>query len=135
MIGATGAIGNAMLHALSGDFPDAELIALSRSAPTRDTLPSACRWIPIDLEAEESIAAAALEASGDATLHGVIIATGLLHDGPEFQPEKSIRHLNGERLQRSFLINAIGPALIGKHFLPRMPKQAELFRSALRPGG
>ena len=131
VIGASGAIGNAMLHQLRAQFPQAELVALSRSPLSEHALPSGARWVPIDLQAEESIASAAAEAAGDSPLRAVLIATGLLHDGPDFQPEKSIRHLNSEKLQRSFLINAIGPALIGKHFLSRMPKRERSYFAAL----
>lgn len=50
-------------------------------------------------------------------LHGVINCVGLLHDG-NLQPEKSLRHLNGENLRRYFGVNSIGPVLLAKHLLP-----------------
>ena len=71
-----------------------------------------------DLEDENSIAEAAAMIARDGPLDLVFIATGLLHDGPDFQPEKSWRMQNPQAYQRAFAINATGPALVGKHFLP-----------------
>lgn len=51
----------------------------------------------------------------------VIVATGLLHDG-DAGPEKALRDLDPEWLTRQFAVNAIGPALVAKHFLPLMPR-------------
>ena len=52
----------------------------------------------------------------------MIVATGLLHEG-ERGPEKAIRDLDGDWLMRQYAVNAIGPALVAKHVLPRMPRQ------------
>jgi len=131
IIGASGAIGQAFLYGLREEFPKGELIALSRRPLSPQSLPDNTRWLPIHLESEESIAQAAQEAANGSSLHAVIIATGLLHHGEEFQPEKSIKHLNIEKLQKSFLVNAIGPALVGKHFLPHMPKRERSYFAAL----
>jgi NAD(P)-dependent dehydrogenase (short-subunit alcohol dehydrogenase family) len=43
-----------------------------------------------------------------------------LHDGAGLQPEKSWRALTAPSLAESFAVNAIGPALLAKHFLPRL---------------
>jgi NAD(P)-dependent dehydrogenase (short-subunit alcohol dehydrogenase family) len=71
-----------------------------------------------DLTDEASIAAAAL-AIGPVDL--IIIATGILHDG-KLLPEKSFRTQTQDAYARAFALNATGPALIGKHFLPLLPK-------------
>ena len=89
------------------------------------------RWLPIDLESEESIASAAEAVCEGGPIHAVLVATGLLHEGKEFRPEKAIRQLSGGNLERSFRINAVGPALIGKHFLPRFPKRERGYFAAL----
>ena len=92
------------------------------------------RWLPIDLESEESIASAAEAVCEGGPIHAVLVATGLLHEGKEFRPEKAIRQLSGGNLERSFRINAVGPALIGKHFLPRFPNaNGELLCGSLSP--
>jgi NAD(P)-dependent dehydrogenase (short-subunit alcohol dehydrogenase family) len=38
------------------------------------------------------------------------------------RPERSLRDLDAARLARSFMINAIAPALVAKHVLPRLPR-------------
>ena len=75
---------------------------------------------PLDLLDEASIAAAAAFCGHDLTL--VIDATGFLHDA-EFQPEKSLRQLDLAHLARSFALNATGPALLMKHFLPLLARE------------
>jgi NAD(P)-dependent dehydrogenase (short-subunit alcohol dehydrogenase family) len=55
----------------------------------------------------------------DASL--MIDCTGALHDD-EFRPEKSWKHLSAEQFARQFAINATGPALLMKHFLPKLPR-------------
>jgi NAD(P)-dependent dehydrogenase (short-subunit alcohol dehydrogenase family) len=73
--------------------------------------------IPFDLRDEASIAAAAARCGADGPLHLVFVATGVLHDGAGLQPEKSWRALTAQSLAQSFAVNAIGPALLAKHFL------------------
>ena len=75
----------------------------------------------LDLLDEASIAAAArwLAARGAPEL--VIDATGIL-PGPAMAPEKSWRELDPATLAQAFAINAIGPALLMKHFLPLLPR-------------
>lgn len=68
---------------------------------------------------ESSIVAAA--ASCGPGLKLVIDATGFLHDA-EFQPEKSLRQIDPAHLARSFALNATGPALLMKHFLPLLAR-------------
>lgn len=50
----------------------------------------------------------------------LIVATGLLHHN-DIQPEKTIRHLSLETFQKILTVNAIGPALVAKHFASVMP--------------
>jgi NAD(P)-dependent dehydrogenase (short-subunit alcohol dehydrogenase family) len=51
----------------------------------------------------------------------IIVATGILHkDGKG--PEKSLRELDPEWMVENYRLNAIGPALVAKHFLPLMPR-------------
>lgn len=107
VIGASGGIGAALVEALEEE--DVRVLPLARSFVGDRHL---------DLEDEASIAAAAARA-GSPDL--VIVATGLLHDA-EHGPEKAIRELDPIWLARQFAVNAIGPALVAKHFLPVMPK-------------
>jgi len=76
---------------------------------------------------EASVAAAAVQvaqrlASRHLALKLVIDATGMLHS-PSHQPEKSWRQIDPGQMAQAFAINAIGPALLMKHFLPLLPQQ------------
>ncbi|MEQ8449946.1 MAG: SDR family NAD(P)-dependent oxidoreductase [Nitratireductor sp.] len=104
VFGATGGIGSAIADALEDSHT---VVRLSRRSDP-----------PIDLTDEAAIEAAA-EATPDATL--IIDCTGFLHDD-DFSPEKSWKHLSVEGLHKNFALNAIGPALLMKHFLPKMPR-------------
>lgn len=75
-----------------------------------------------DLTDEASIAAAAAEIGADGQFDLVIAATGLLHDGDAHRPEKSWSMQSADAYARAFAINATGPALIGKHFLPLLAR-------------
>ncbi|MGI4730850.1 MAG: SDR family NAD(P)-dependent oxidoreductase [Janthinobacterium lividum] len=107
IVGASGGIGAALVEALADE--DRAVTGLARSFAGDGHL---------DLEDEASIAAAAARA-GSPDL--VIVATGLLHDG-ERGPEKALRDLDPAWLARQYAVNAIGPALVAKHFLPVMPR-------------
>lgn len=116
VIGASGGIGAAVTHQLLADSGVTEVVALSRRpiAPAEKL-----RTGFLDLADEPSIAdAAALVGAVDL----VFIASGLLHQDA-VQPEKSWRALDPAAMARLFQVNAIGPALVAKHFLPRMPRQ------------
>lgn len=112
VIGASGGIGSALMQALREQGAFDAVIGLSRrSTPA------------LDLCAEASIAQAASQvaALGPPTL--VIDATGLLSDAA-LQPEKALKALDPVAMARAFAINAIGPALLMKHFLPLLPRDA-----------
>lgn len=108
VIGASGGIGAALVEALRDE--DVPVRGFARSFTGADHL---------DLTDEASIAAAAASLTASPEL--VIVATGLLHEG-EHGPEKSMAALDPAWLARQYAVNAIGPALVAKHFLPRMPK-------------
>jgi len=117
VIGASGGIGNAVVHQLDACAAVAKVIRLSRSQGTA-AYPEGSA-LPLDLLNEESIAnaAAAIKAT-TGPLHLVFVATGILHDGGALKPEKTWRSLSGSALEKAFQINAAGPALVAKHFLP-----------------
>jgi len=110
VFGSAGGIGSALVEAIerSGQFRD--VIGLSR-----------CNGIRLDVENEASIADAAAEVASRGPVGLAINAVGLLHSD-HLQPEKSWRSLNGQALTRLFSVNAVGPALLMKHFLPLLAK-------------
>lgn len=118
VVGASGGIGRALVDGLASRGA-AMIDAFSRSV--RGEGPDNANHHQIDILSEASIIYAAehVAKSGPADL--VIVATGLLHR-EELQPEKSFRHLSSETLAEYFAVNAIGPALIAKHFLPLLPR-------------
>jgi len=120
VIGAGGGLGAALVAQLSSATGEPEafgsVLALSRSsAPAIDygneaSLSAAAQWV------------AATCAEQQRELRLLIVATGFLH-GPQGQPERSFTQLDAEYLSHVFQINAIGPALVMKHFLPLLPRQ------------
>lgn len=115
VIGASGGVGEALADGVTASDRFAVVHRLSR------------RKGDIDLEDETSIQAAA-DRIGEVDL--VICATGLLHDD-DMAPEKTWGALDPAQMARSFAVNAIGPALLAKHFLPRMPKDRRAVFAAL----
>ena len=61
----------------------------------------------------------------------VIIATGVLHDNENFHPEKSWRDINGFAMEKVLKTNMVGPALLGKYFLPLLDKNRKSVFAAL----
>ena len=112
VLGAGGGIGGALCEELSKNWGYEELVAYSRSQ--------------LDLEDEESIQKSASKLK-EHSVRLVVNATGLLHSKDQ-KPEKSLRELNKTSLTKSFAINAIGPALVLKHFVPLLPRKG---RSAI----
>lgn len=118
----TGGLGSALAQALSAQH--SQVLSLGRrSSPA------------VDYADEASVAHAATWTAaqcGHAPLRLLVVATGFLH-GEAGQPERSWSQLNPAYLGQVFLVNAIGPALVMKHFLPLLPRQgrcAAVFLSA-----
>jgi NAD(P)-dependent dehydrogenase (short-subunit alcohol dehydrogenase family) len=135
VVGSTGALGAAFVEALVASGAFATVLALSRSGPSGETVagPGSSRVVHahIDLTDEASIAAAAALARTLVPPRRVIVATGLLHAPDGLRPEKSLAMLDGARLGRLFAVNATGPALVAKHFLPIMPREGRAVFAAV----
>lgn len=120
VIGSSGTIGTALLKRLRADARFAEAIGFARG-----TDPA------LDLTNEASIeAAAAATKDRGGELRLVLDATGFLH-GDGVQPEKTWRHLDPGALAHAFALNAIGPALLMKHFLPLLPRKGRVVFASL----
>lgn len=113
VFGAGGGIGAALVEAVRTAKTFKHVVSFSRS-----TTPA------IDLLDECSLERAAAFAADLGELRLVIDATGFLHDDRQ-GPEKSWRQLDAANLARAFALNAIGPALIMKHVLPRLPRSGK----------
>ncbi len=122
VVGASGALGAAFVENLNQDQQKyAQVLSLSRNQQEGS-------GAHIDYANEDSIAASAAWVAGKcnaSTIRLIIIATGYLHsDGAG--PERSFQHLDAAYLQHVMLVNAIGPALVLKHFAPLLPKTGEV---------
>ena len=113
VFGAGGGIGKALVEAIKAAQMFKHVISFSRSSSPA-----------IDLADEGSLARAAAFAAEQGELRLVIDATGFLHDERQ-EPEKNWRQLDATNLARAFALNAIGPALIMKHVLPRFPRSGK----------
>lgn len=112
VIGATGGIGAALADAIEEEGAFDRVWRLGRSLGGDAHL---------DLTDEASVAAAAARVAGGPAPTLVMVATGLLHR-PGRGPEKTMAELDPAWLAELFAVNAIGPALAAKHFLPLMPR-------------
>ena len=127
IIGASGAIGRALVEQLSANANNA-IYAFSRSNVAFDAPNVITNHI--DLTDEHSIEKAAATASEKSPLDLVIVATGMLHSD-DLTPEKSLRELSAEKFTQLFAINTTGPALAAKHFLPKLHKEQPAIFAAI----
>ncbi|MEM6614913.1 MAG: SDR family NAD(P)-dependent oxidoreductase [Pseudomonadota bacterium] len=117
VFGASGGIGATLAQGLAEDPSVARVLAFARDTkgvPEHEKIEPGA----FDLKNEETIAAAASRAD---RLDVVIVASGILHT-PDFGPEKTWRHLDPSAMAETLAINTVGPAIIAKHFLPKLPK-------------
>lgn len=118
VVGASGGLGGALLRRVIASRRYERVLALSRSSVTVD----GAEAFALDLEDEGSIVQAAGQVGEPGSLGLVFVATGVLH-GPGLRPERSLAELDPATMMRAFAVNAVGPALIAKHFTPLMPQR------------
>ena len=111
VIGAGGGLGRALAAALEADGAYGRVTRLGRGSTPA-----------LDLLSEPSIAAAAAWAAGHGEVRLVLDATGFLHDA-RFRPERGWRDIDPAHMAHAFAVNAIGPALLMKHFCPRLARE------------
>ncbi len=130
VIGASGGIGEAFVRHLVDQEQVERVHCLSR----RGVIPFENTKLVggvIDYETPTSISQVAGIVAQDGPLDLVIVATGLLHRDGEIGPEKSLRNLEDGALEKVFRINAFGPALVAKSFLPLMRRDKKTVFAAL----
>ena len=122
VIGASGALGQAFCQLLRADAHCASVRELSRgSSPA------------LDLEAPSSIAEAAAALADEGPYQLIVHAAGLLHRA-DVAPEKSLAAIEAEALQAVFQVNALGPALVLRHFLPLLDAQGAMAMLSAKVG-
>lgn len=122
VIGASGSIGQAFCQLLRADPNCVGVRELSRrSSPA------------LDLETPASIAEAAAALADEGPYQLILHSAGLLHrDG--IAPEKSLSAIEADALQAVFQVNALGPALVLRHFLPLLDKQGAMAMLSAKVG-
>src|SRR5215218_5408108 len=101
VVGATGGIGAALLAHLAGEGSLRGVVGLGRGGDP-----------PLDLTAEETIARAAAHVAGTGRELRLVV-------------EMSWLQLDPAHMAKAFAVNAIGPALLMKHFLPLLPRDGK----------
>ena len=106
VVGATGAIGGALLQQLEADPRCAEVVGVSRQSTPG-----------LDLLSEPSIQTCAQALAEQGPFHLVLDATGALTLNGR-GPEKRLDELDAAHLLNAMHLNAVGPSLLLKHFAP-----------------
>lgn len=128
VFGARGGIGKAACALLAGDSRVGLVYAGARQtlpSPTAKILP-----FQFDLTDERSIAEAATLVAQGGSIDFVFVATGVLHS-ERLQPEKTWKDFAPDAFAQAFAVNATGPALIAKHFLPLLRRDRKAVFAAL----
>ena len=118
VIGSSGAIGRAFVDHYINDLSVNSIFSFSRSSIGIDN--NKVKHFSIDIENENSVQDAAKSVE-EINFDEIIIASGLLHTN-EFGPEKSIKDLKADNILKVLNVNTVGPAIIGKYFLPLLNK-------------
>lgn len=120
VIGSSGAIGNSICEKLINDDSVEEVYKLSRVIKNEDT--DKVKNIEIDIEDENSIKSCVEKLPSNIKFDLIFVATGILHNDNDIFPEKSIKDISIDKLQKVFSVNTIGPTLVGKYFIPFLRK-------------
>ena len=125
IIGSSGAIGSGLVTYLTEKNLIKQLRTVSRQ---QETWSHACitHHVVSRYDDENALASIAAESQYDL----VLVATGLLH-GHDIKPEKALRDITVTAFNAVFHANSTTPALIMKHFLPRLIPQKRAIFGAL----
>ena len=122
VIGASGSIGQAFCQLLRADPNCAGVRELSRQGSPA-----------LDLEVPSSIADAAAAVADGGPYQLILHSAGLLHR-PGIAPEKSLSAIEADTLEAVFQVNALGPALVLRHFLPLLDSQGAMAMLSAKVG-
>lgn len=125
VFGASGGLGAAFIRQLLEHSSVARVWAPSRNPDSAalQTLAAAhgdrLHRLAVDITDESSVMAVAEQIRAETpVVHLLINAFGFLHDADAaIWPEKKWEDLSAEGMQRNFMVNAMAPALIAKHFI------------------
>ena len=111
VIGASGAIGAALLQHLAADGRCALALGLHRQSKPA-----------VDFDDEASLGQAAAALASQGPFHLIVNATGQLHSDGRM-PEKKLGDLGYAQMEAIFRANTFGPALVLRHFSPLLDRQ------------
>jgi NAD(P)-dependent dehydrogenase (short-subunit alcohol dehydrogenase family) len=129
IVGASGGLGNAFVRALLEEPSTQTVMAIARREVEWDD--SRVVGVPMDIEDEASIERAAKLCAPLGPFNLLINAVGLLHGPNGARPEKGLRDLSAARLAKLMAVNAIGPALVMKHFTGLMERDTPAIMASL----
>ena len=122
VVGSTGTLGKALIEHLSIQYPNALIHAVSRQKHIKPMFDNKnIQHTALSGNDEKVMKVVARNISEKQALDMILVTTGLLHDN-EVAPEKSLAQLSEKKFERLFSANTIFPALIAKHFLPKLNK-------------
>ena len=128
VLGCSGAIGKAITEQLAQAFPHARIYAFSRQP--RQDFAANVQAASIDYTDEHTIEQAAKVLGPGQCFSMVFVATGLLHN-EKMMPEKSLQDLSPENMMASYQANTVLPALVAKHFAPKLAKDSRSWFAVL----
>lgn len=129
VIGVSGSIGCAVTKRLRYLYPDANIYVFSRSI-VADHLEGVV-YGHIDYSDESTIEKAAKDVYEKlGAINLVFVATGILHTF-EIKPEKALKELSADKFIELFKANTIFPALVAKHFIPKLAKDTKSVFAAI----
>jgi NAD(P)-dependent dehydrogenase (short-subunit alcohol dehydrogenase family) len=120
VLGASGAIGSALIGTLLDSANTQHIFALSRTPI--ESSDARVTSIAINLENETSLIEAAASCKVEGGVDLIINTIGILHEGDAVRPEKGLKELDPETMVHLFKVNTIGPALVMKHFSPLLAR-------------
>ena len=113
----TGAIGDAFIQTLKDQYQAKNIYSFSRANINAD---GCWHHTKLDAYLDEHLYAAAQNIDL-ASIDAVFVATGILHT-EHIRPEKSLKELSRDKFIEIYEANTIVPALVAKHFIPRLRK-------------
>lgn len=121
--GASRGIGLALVEALLRRGGPGRVFAAARDPDGLARLAaehgSALAPLALDVTDEASLEQAALAVRADVPrLHLLVNCAGVLHEPGGLRPEKRLADVDPAALRHAFAVNAIGPLLVAKHFVP-----------------
>ncbi|WP_319533496.1 SDR family NAD(P)-dependent oxidoreductase [uncultured Cohaesibacter sp.] len=126
VFGTSGALGHALAEEALRHYEYCDLFAISRSPSEHIAIHSGQKVSYLsgfDLHSEQSVSDIWQTILDHSVPDLVLVATGLLHE-EGLTPERRLSELDPEALSRLLAVNLVGPAMILKHLMGRLPRKA-----------